>query len=115
MLVLIHPRIGRTACVDNILLDPAIILIGWSHQGENGFRSVQNARAAVARATCMEVYIECWSDGSAVHYPWSIWLDGEQLVSSHAHAKYRSSDAARTDALQICSKLGREPDRITEV
>ncbi len=76
---------------------------------------MQDVKTTVAQAVHLEIFIERWANGDMARYPWSIWIDGKQLVSSHGQVEYDSPENARNDALRICSELDRKPDRVTEL
>jgi len=64
----------------------------------------------------IEIYIEHWSQGDVVNYPWSVWVDGKQLASSHGRHEYVSREISETHARQFCEKmLSKSPDRINRL
>ena len=64
----------------------------------------------------IEIYIEHWSHGDIVQHPWSVWVDGQQLASSHGRQEYASRDISETAARQFCKKmLSKPPDRVNRL
>ena len=61
----------------------------------------------------IEVFVERWSRDGHARHPWSVWMDGKQLASSHGRREYDSPEEAEADARRFCAEiLNRAPDRI---
>ena len=66
-----------------------------------------------ANAGIIEVFIERWVKTGASAYPWSIWRDGRQVMSSHGRGEYGDPDQSEMDAVLVCERLfGRKPDTL---
>lgn len=66
-----------------------------------------------ANTGTIEVFIERWVKAGVSAYPWSIWRDGRQVMSSHGRGNYDDPDQSEMDAVLVCERLfGRKPDTL---
>ena len=64
----------------------------------------------------IEIFIEYWSTGDVVRHPWSIWVNGRQLASSHGKRDYGTAEESEADAVRFCSEiLDNKPDQINRL
>ena len=78
--------------------------------------SGDTVRLAIHGAAMIEVFVEYWANGKAVHHPWSIWVDGKQMAGSHGRREYASRDESEKDALKFCEEvLKKKPNLISRL